>query len=224
MAAPLLFDIAYSVLSAIAPEKRLPREMPPENCTQIAVCSVSGGLPTENCSTKELAWFIPGISPIEKCRIHRKINIDKRTGYRTDMTEEESPYVKAIVREFWPSDLQQLFEQAGLPRMIPPDYPPEELRMDLGKQGYPPEIVSPMSGTDYVFRLRDQSRNKIMLCANADADTSELMWFNGSVFIGRSKPGQSLEWAPNPGYYELIVTDQKGRSDSVFVNILASGH
>ena len=224
MAAPLLFDIAYSILSAIPVEKRLPREMNPENCTQIAVCSVSGGLPTENCSTKELAWFIPGVSPIEKCKIHRKINVDKRTGYRTDLTEEESPFVKAIVREFWPSDLQQLFEQAGLPRMTPPDYPPEELRMDLRKQGYPPEIISPMSGTDYVFRLRDQSKNKIMLCANADADTSELMWFSSSIFIGRSKPGQSIEWAPNPGYYELVVTDQKGRSDTVYVNIVGSEH
>ena len=62
-----------------------------------------------------------------------------------------------------------------------------------------------------------------MLCATADADTSELMWFNGTQFIGRSKPGQSIEWAPPPGSYEIVVTDQKGRADNVFVNISGTG-
>ena len=223
MAAPLLFDVAYSVLSDLPVNQRLPREMHPEGCTQIPVCAVSGGLPTENCNHTELAWFIPGVSPIEKCKIHRKINIDSRTGYRTDETPDENPYVKSIIREFWPSDLQQLFEEAGLPRIIPPSYPPDELKMDLRRQGFPPEIISPMSGTDYVFRLKDQSKNKIMLCANADADTSELMWFEGMNFVGRTKPGQSLEWTPGPGYYEIVVTDQKGRSDLVYVNVVGTG-
>ena len=107
--------------------------------------------------------------------------------------------------------------------MTPPSYPPEELRLDFRKQGFPPEILSPMGGTDYIFRLKDQSRNKIMLCAIADADTSELMWFQGDLFIGRSKPGQSIEWTPNPGNYEIIVTDQKGRSDNVYVSIVGTG-
>ena len=223
MASPLLFNIAYSVLSDIPKSQLLPKEIHPENCRQVEVCSISGGLPSENCKTKELAWFIPGVSPIGKCKIHRKINIDTRTGYRTDETPEEKPYVQSVVREFWPSDLQQLFEQAGLPRMIPPEYPPEEYKFDYKKQGYPPEIISPMSNTDYVFRYKNQSKNKIMLCATADADTSELMWFNGTQFIGRSKPGQSIEWAPPPGSYEIVVTDQKGRADNVFVNISGTG-
>ena len=223
MAAPLLFDIAYSVLSDIPEKQLLPKEMHPENCCQISVCTVSGRLPTEHCQHTELAWFIPGVSPIEKCRIHREIFVDTRSGYRTDERPDENPYVKAIVREFWPSDLQLLFEQAGLPRMTPPSYPPEELRLDFRQQGFPPEILSPMGGTDYIFRLKDQSRNKIMLCAIADADTSELMWFQGDLFIGRSKPGQSIEWTPNPGNYEIIVTDQKGRSDNVYVSIVGTG-
>lgn len=219
MAAPLLFNVAYSVLSDIPEKERLKREMHPPKCKQVKVCSVSGGLPNDDCPNTEWAWFIPGVSPIEKCKIHRKINVDTRTGYRTDERPDEAPYVKSVVREFWPSDLQQLFEQAGLPRMQPPDYPPEEFRMDYRKLGYPPEILSPMSGTDYIFRLNDRSKNKIMLCASGDADTSELLWFEGANFIGRTKPGESREWEPQPGNYEIVVTDQKGRSDNVFVTI-----
>lgn len=220
MAAPLLFNIAYSILSETPSDMLLEREMPPENAIQVQVCSVSGGLPNEDCPVTEWAWFIPGVSPIEKCKIHRRINIDTRTGYRTDYTKDDYPYVESIVREFWPSDIQQIFEEAGLPRMMPPDYPPDEVKFDYKRQGYPPEIVSPMTGTDYIFREKQPERNKIMLYANADADTSELLWFNGTSFIGRTKPGETLEWVPQPGIYELSVTDQRGRSDMVYVKII----
>lgn len=223
MAAPLLFNLAYSILSDIPEEMRIPVERHSELCTQIPVCAVSGGLPTECCSEVELSWFIPGVSPIDKCRIHREINIDTRTGYRTLDGEEENPYVKTVVREFWPSDLQELFRQAGLPRLVPPDFPPEDLKMDFKRLGYPPEIISPLSGTDYVFRLKDRSKNKIILCASADADASELIWFNGSNFLGRTRPGETMEWNAEPGKYEIVVTDQKGRSDNVFVSIVGTG-
>ena len=219
MSAPLLFNIAYSILSSTPKQKLLKPEMPPKNAVQIPVCQVSGALPGDDCENTELAWFIPGTSPIEKCRIHRKINIDSRTGYRTDDTPDENPFVKTVVREFWPSDIQQLFEQAGLPRLLPPDYPPDESKYNLKQQGYPPEIISPISGADYIFRLNNTSKNTIMLCASADADTSELLWFSGSNFIGRTKPGQNLEWKPQPGTYRITVTDQKGRADFVDLTI-----
>ena len=220
MAAPLLFDIAYSILCDIPQKDLLPQKPHPEGCTQIPVCSVSGAIPNEDCPETELSWFIPGVSPIEKCRIHRKINIDTRTGYRTDETEEENQYVKSVVREFWPSDLQSLFEQAGLPRILPPEYPPEQVKLDYSNKGYPPEIVSPLAHTKYVFRGNDTSRNKIILSATADADTTELMWFYDSKFIGRSKPNEIIEWDVSTGEYELMVTDQKGRADSIHVSVI----
>ena len=220
MAAPLLFDIAYSILCDIPQKDLLPQKPHPEGCTQISVCSVSGAIPNEDCPETELSWFIPGVSPIEKCRIHRKINIDTRTGYRTDETEEENQYVKSVVREFWPSDLQSLFEQAGLPRILPPEYPPEQVKLDYSNKGYPPEIVSPLAHTKYVFRGNDTSRNKIILSATADADTTELMWFYDSKFIGRSKPNEIIEWTVSTGEYELMVTDQKGRADSIHVSVI----
>ncbi|MBQ4379316.1 MAG: penicillin-binding protein 1C [Treponema sp.] len=218
MAAPLLFNIAYSLLSQMPEKERMKKEIPPKNAIQVKVCSVSGALPTDACEQTEWSWFIPGVSPITSCKIHRKINIDTRTGYRTD--ESGMPYIKTVSREFWPSDLQNLFSQAGLPRLKPPEYPPENFKFDTKSQGFPPEIVSPMTGTDYVFRKTDKKRNKLILYAVADADTSELLWYCGSDYIGRTNPGKTLEWSPHPGRYELTVSDQKGRSDSVWISIV----
>ena len=116
--------------------------------------------------------------------------------------------------------MQSLFEQAGLPRILPPEYPPEQVKLDYSNKGYPPEIVSPLAHTKYVFRGNDTSRNKIILSATADADTTELMWFYDSKFIGRSKPNEIIEWTVSTGEYELMVTDQKGRADSIHVSVI----
>ncbi|WP_407427170.1 penicillin-binding protein 1C [Treponema sp.] len=218
MAAPLLFNLAYHLLSELPAEQRLKPEIPPKNAVQVKVCSVSGAIPTEACEETEWSWFIPGVSPITSCKIHRKINIDTRTGYRTD--DFGKPYIKTIVREFWPTDLQNLFAQAGLPRLKPPEYPDNDFNYNAKSQGFPPEIVSPMTRTDYVFRKTDKRRNKILLYAVSDADVSELLWYCGSDYIGRCNPGKTLEWIPEPGNYTVTVCDQKGRSDSVNISIV----
>ena len=214
-AAPLFFAIADSMIASSRVGVSL--KFPPEGVTKIRVCSVSGAVPTDDCPHTEEAWFIPGVSPIAKCRIHRKITIDTRSGYRTDETGK--PYCKEVVREFWPSDLQALFAEAGLPRLSPPDYPPEQSKSGLYKSGYPPEIRSPLKHTEYVFRSSDPARSTIVLSASADADTKELFWFSGASFICKSAPGEKYEWRPSPGIYELTVADGKGRSDSCTVKI-----
>ena len=212
-AAPLFFTIADSLISRGYVEYT-PNIMP-EGVEKVKVCSVSGDICNDDCPYQEETYFIPGVSPITKCKIHRKINIDTRTGYRTDETDK--PYVKTVVREYWPSDLMQLFKQAGLPRIVPPDYPPDDLRtMALG---FPPDITSPLQNVEYVFDMKNPSRNVIILSANADASSKELFWFNGGSFICRTKPGEKYEWTSKPGTYDLIVLDDKGRSSSRIVDI-----
>ncbi len=217
MAAPLLFNVAYSILSDTPQNELLPPPVQPENVTLVDVCQVSGGLPNGNCEHTEKAYFIPGVSPIEKCRIHRKINIDKRTGYRTDETDK--PYIETAVKEFWPSDLAALFEEAGLPRMPPPGYPPEDYKLDSGTKTYPPQITSLLSKTDYIYRPKSPDKNTVLLYAATDPETTELIWFCGDNFIGRAKPGQILEWQLKPGVHEITVTDQKGRGDSITISV-----
>ena len=214
-AAPLFFNIADRINAA-----GFCRDIPditPEGVKKIKVCSVSGCIPNGDCEETEDTWFIPGVSPITKCRIHRKITVDTRTGYRTD--EKDKSYCKTVVREFWPSDLMKLFDRAGLPRLIPPDYPPENQQLDNARSGFPPEIESPLKNTVYVFRTSAPEKNALILSAVSDADTSEIFWFAGSSFIARCKPNEKYEWRPQPGIYELTVTDNKGRSDSRTVKI-----
>lgn len=219
MAAPLLFKIADALLADLPEGGRLAEAPPPDGVTMIPVCSVSGCIPGPDCPDTVETWFIPGVSPIGSCKIHRRINVDLRTGYRTD--EAPGKRVVSVVREFWTTDLLELFEEAGLPRLIPPPYPPNENRLDAADRSFPPTILSPMANTNYVIRSVDDKRKSLVLVASADAEARELFWFADSLFIGRSAPGGKLLWEPKTGSHILTVTDQNGRTGSISFTVHA---
>jgi penicillin-binding protein 1C len=219
MAAPLLFKIADALLADLPEGERLGELSPPEGVTMVPVCSVSGCIPGPDCPDTVSTWFIPGVSPIGSCKIHRRINVDLRTGYRTDAKPGKG--VVSVVREFWTTDLLELFEEAGLPRLVPPPYPPDDRRLDTAERGFPPTILSPMANTSYVIRSIDDKRKSLVLVASADAEARELFWFADSLFIGRSAPGGKLLWEPRTGSHVLTVIDQNGRTGSISFSVHA---
>jgi len=219
MAAPLLIDIVDASLATLPGESRAFPETVPEGVTRVAVCPVSGALPGPDCPKTESAWYIPGVSPIDTCKIHRAVYIDTRTGYRTDRAA--GPNIVRQVREFWPSDILALFAEAGLPRLLPPPYEPGNLPQDSRLRGFPPDIVSPLSNATYVIRAAGQERNTLVFHASADADTAELFWFADSIFVGRAKPGAKAFWNPSPGIHLITAVDERGRSSSVTIKVVS---
>ncbi|MGP1588022.1 MAG: penicillin-binding protein 1C [Treponemataceae bacterium] len=217
MAAPLAFAIADSILIEKGESNFIMNV--PENVKEIEVCSVSGSIPNENCPHKEKCLFIPGISPISKCKIHRKINIDTITGYRTDESPEENEFVKSVVREFWSADILQLFQSAGLPRLVPPDYPPKKMNIDFMNQGFAPQILSPMSNTKYIYRTDEFRNNHIVLQASCDSDSDEILWFCDDKFITRTKPLEKFIYNCDQGNFMITAIDSKARSSSININI-----
>ena len=211
-AAPLLFSIIDALLARIPEEERYSRPFAPEDIREVEICPISGRLPNEHCPHTRPGWFIPGVSPIRRCDIHREIFIDTLSGWRTD--NRDAPGVVREVREFWPSDMLALFEQAGFPRLVPPPYLPGG-RREPAMRGRPPEILYPLEGSTYLPRAPGERYASMPLTASADADADELFWFADTVFIGRSAPGGVLTWQPEPGAYTLTVMDDRGRSASV---------
>ncbi|MDR3167212.1 MAG: penicillin-binding protein 1C, partial [Treponema sp.] len=153
---------------------------------------------------------------VNRCRIHRRIHIDTRTGFRTD--ETEGPFVRSDVREFWPTDLLEIFAQAGLPRFSPPPYPPEE-EGESRPEGFPPFIISPLANTTYLLREDSGRFNQLVLLAGADQDGGDLFWFANAMFLGRARPHERLTWAPEPGAWNLVVVDSRGRSAGLTLQV-----
>jgi len=219
-AAPLGFSIIDSILAGIPNENLFAQRTLPPEVNAVQVCAVSGDIPSGDCPQLKKTLFIPGVSPINRCKIHRKIYIDTRSGYRTN--ESEGPYIRSEVREFWPSDILEIFEAAGLPRFSPPPYPPNFSGGNGASRGFPPSIISPLANTAYIVRpglTAGNRNNQMVLLAAADQDAGELFWFANTSFLGKAKPRERFVWSPEPGLWDISVVDSRGRSSGLRVRV-----
>lgn len=208
-AAPLFFQIV-DALRAAQPQLAEPIRRMPVNLRRVEICLASGDLPNQWCPQRGMTWFIPGKSPIRVSQVHRPVIIDDDTGkpacppYAGKRTHVE-------VYEFWPSQLQRVFVQAGIPRRTPPR---NDACGDSPIDGEPPAITSPLRGSIYALRLKRPEEGRIAFTANGDASVREMYWFVDDAYVGRSAPGESLFWQPAAaGNYEVRVVDDRGRSD-----------
>ncbi|MEH6421660.1 penicillin-binding protein 1C [Pseudomonas sp. CGJS7] len=209
-AAPLFFDIVDG-LNAARVDLADPVRQWPINIKRVEVCRASGDLPNAWCPQRGMTWFIPGKSPIRISTVHRAVALDKASG-RPACGRFDPSRMRTEVFEFWPSDLAQVFAQAGIPRRRPPS------GHDCGGAqdwlGSAPSITSPYRATRYTMRLSHPDQVSLNLAATVDADVSKLYWFVGNTFIGSADPGKALAWTPDrTGQFRLSVVDDRGRSD-----------
>ena len=216
LVAPLFFDL----IDVIRLKNGITNEsyfawVPPRNVKKTSVCSVSGKLPTDNCKHRHSVTFIPGVSPIEKCDVHRQIWVSKKDGTlscRPDPSKD-----RPIVFEYWSSDLLELFAKAGLPRKLPPKRGNNCSALDFvshAELGLHPEILSPREGSTYTLRSKSESDQLIPLEANLDASSKEIFWFIDSEYIGKSFSNSALLWKARNGEFLLKAIDDLGRSSS----------
>lgn len=223
-AAPLFFDIA----TALTSQERLPDLVrdnvsqslngsgPQLNLLSLPVCTATGDVNISLCSETTPTWFLPGISPIADSGILRTILIDQETGLR--QCREIPGRTQKVVWEFWPSDLRQLFLQAGVLKPLPPPYAPECLSPQP-ENGQAPVILSPQQGLVYNVRLSSTEPSLVPLHATVDADTTELFWFADANFVGKAKPGEIIFWQAQPGVHVLRAVDNQGRAASLDIQV-----
>ena len=209
-AAPLFFRISDALQVAEGDMSDLaPR--PPSGVTQVAVCAASGDLPNAECPHTAMTWFIPGKSPIKISDIHRRVWYDTRTG--TEACPPYDPdYVRSDVFEFWPSDIQKLFAEAGMPRRQPPA--PASCQQETAA-GHPPHIESPRSNTTYTLRAAQAATQTIPLAATTDGEVRTVHWFVDDAYVGTSSPEATMSWTPgHSGEFTVRAVDDRGRADS----------
>ena len=214
-AAPLLFRVIDTLQAKGEIHWKAHLPPPGSNLRSVEFCAVSGQLPLAGCKDRVTGWFIPGVTPISTCNVHREILVDEATGLRVAV-DDGTRILKHEVYEFWPSNLQELFAQAGLPRRLPPPFlpgsGPETVSLTKGKAL---RIVSPRSGLIYAVGSHDNETRSLSLKADTDSDVAMVYWFAGKIFLGSTRRQETLAWHPSPGRYTVTALDDHGRSDTV---------
>lgn len=215
-AAPLLFQMIDG-LRATSPARPEPHLPPPgANLKRVEFCSVSGELPGPSCPHRTESWFIPGISPITTCDVHREVLVDAATGLRVDQ-DDGTHALKREVYEFWSSDLLALFERAGVPRKLPPPFLPAIGNDLLARGGHPPRITLPAN--EMTLSQTSSTAAGIPLRAQTESGVRKLYWFADKTFLGMCDAHEVLCWKPAPGVYQLTALDDHGRSGSRAVTL-----
>jgi penicillin-binding protein 1C len=209
IAAPLFFELIEGIIQekgTLPVIELYPHQL---NLQRIAVCKASGMLPTRYCQDKEMAWFIPGKSPIQSDTIYREVAINKNTGLRTCYFDENTRFE---IFEFWPTDLLKIFKQAGIQRRIPPPYDAD--CSTIGKAGLSPTITSPQGELSYMIRMSNKGKSKIPFAAVTDADIRLVYWFVNDSFVGKTPPDKPFLWDARPGKFIVRAVDDHGLSDA----------
>lgn len=213
-AAPLFFRIVDS-LRLQAPDTAQPVAKQPLNVKRVDVCRASGDLPNAFCSDVTSTWFIPGKSPIKVSNLHRAVRIDSRTGQATC---NDGRFSRTEIYEYWPTDMQRLFREAGMPRR----QPPAEIECDRkGIRGLGDDTLRiTVPGTAAAYTLRLSKMMPIVLRANAVNAHQDLFWFANGGLIGKARASDTINWLPDTaGHYQIRVIDKEGRSDGREVEV-----
>jgi penicillin-binding protein 1C len=216
-AGPLLFDIFQAINPANGWQighSFTPHQL---NLKKIAVCTNTGDLPGKYCPSTTQSWFIPGVSPIKVSTVHRAIPIDKKSGLRHC---EETGNSELKIYEFWPSDLQQIFKQAGLSFKQPPEFAKDCHLHGKSTSGLSPVINSPQQQLTYVMQADNSQSNQLPLSAVVDTGVKQLFWFADNRYIGQTNTNQPLFWKPKSGHYTLKVVDDHGRSAQMKLRVV----
>lgn len=214
-AGPLFFRLT-DALAAADPRLAEPVHRMPPRLARVEICSASGDLPNADCPQTAVTWYLPGISPIRVSQVHRRLWIDTRTN-RQACAPYDARYVHSEVFEFWPTDLMQLFAQAGVPRRQPPPFGDCDSDVPLGTS---PQITSPVTAVTYSVRATRVGSEEIPLAANADSEVRRLHWFVDSAYVGSAPPSAALGWNPgHAGRFMVRAVDDRGRADSRELNV-----
>ena len=211
-AAPLFFNIVDGLRNeGVLAADTNPR-LPPPKLTRVDVCAATGEFPNAYCTTRVPSWYMPGKSPIRISNLHRRVLIDQRSG---EAVCDEGANTRWQVIEYWPSDMQKIFKDAGMPRRDGPTLP-NCARTDTSNTAGEPQIVSPLKAVTYTTRLSKPAPISLRAESNNSGENrGKLYWFSNDAFLGEATAGETLAWnPPRAGRYVLRVVDEAGRADS----------
>lgn len=177
------------------------------NIIELEVCSISGDQPNSNCPHRIKTMFIPGKSPIKRCKIHQSFLVNTKTGKRPCGSDVKN--VESQVFEVWPGDLLEVFEKAGMKRKSPPDFDKNCVKTISNGSGFAPKMIYPIQKGVFIIDWKKKNQG-IPLKALSDSRSNQLYWFANGAYIAKTLSGDVYMWKGNPGKYNIYVMDDNG--------------
>ena len=212
-AAPILFNL----FTALSGDKAVHWYSRPPQLKTRPVCALTGLPVSIHCPTSTTDVYIPGVSSVRECHIHKTIQIDTETGEGLCSACRTGKEYRNETIAVFPAEVATWLNANGFGISTLPKHNEDCTRLLAGTR---PVILSP--ARDAVYHIRPNipvAYQKIRLAASVSGDTQDVFWFlNGDLIFS----GQAVEpsfLTPIAGKHELTCIDGAGRSTSLSLTI-----
>lgn len=210
VATPLLFKI----FNTIDYDSNADWFVKPKSCEARVVCSETGMVPGEFCTSTVTDYFIPLVSSSMVCNNTQEVMIspDEKISYCRYCVPEVG-YKKKLYKIISP-ELQHYFKENGVVfEIIPPHNPYCE---KIFKDGAP-VITSPTNGTEYYISVKDPE--PIALTCETAIDVTKVYWYINNKFYKAAEAKSKLFFIPDEGPVKISCTDDKGRNRDIRITV-----
>jgi penicillin-binding protein 1C len=214
-AAPLFFDLVRATAAREHAQDRIEAKAPHLKLSRSLACTDTGDVDNPYCASRAPVWLIPGVSPIRPTGIYRRVLVDRDSGLLACRFVPGHTDYRVV--QFWPSELTQVFAEAGIVKEPPPTWQKGCGSVTSAHASASPRIISPARGIGY--RVRFGADNRLPLKASLDGGAHSAFWLVDNVPVGSSAPGQTLFWPLAPGRFVVRVVDDAGNADSRTVTV-----
>lgn len=210
IATPLLFKI-FNTIDYDSDEEWFTQ---PKDCDIRQVCSETGLIPSDHCTSLVTDYFIPLISSTQLCNNWQEIMIspDEKISYCKSCAPQTG-YKKKWYKMIEP-DMQAWFEEN---RIVYQKIPAHNPNCELIFKGAAPSITSPVNGTEYLINKKD--REPLQLVCKTANDVSKVYWYINNKFYKSSNAGEKQFFIPEEGPIKISCTDDKGRNRDIKIAV-----
>ncbi|NOQ26625.1 MAG: penicillin-binding protein 1C [Bacteroidales bacterium] len=209
-ASPLLFK----VFNAIDYNSEAEWFHTPANLSFRAVCPETGLIPSENCESDIIDYFIPGVSSMKICEHNKEvpISIDSTISYCTSC-KPKTGYIEAEFPNL-PAEMITYYETNNVKYL---KIPPHNNECERLMSGNNPVIISPINENEYYVDIEDEMQ--IMLSSHAANDVEKIYWYINNKFYKAVNPGEKIFFEPSEGKVQISCSDDKGRNTNINIYV-----
>jgi len=210
IATPLLFQIFNAI--DISQERKW--FAPPKTLDFRIVCSESGLPPSEFCTNTSIDYFIPGVSPYQKCEHLKEVYINEKGTLSYCRTCLPAKGYKTKFYPNYPPELIAFFEEEHRPYE---KIPPHNSACKRIFNTMAPTITSLGNGMEYI--LISGEKQQLMLKCNADNTVKKVWWYVDNKLLKQAIANEKVFFTPVSGNHKISCTDDNGRNTDIWIKV-----
>lgn len=210
IATPLLFQLFNSI--DVSQDRKW--FAPPKELDYRIVCSESGLPPSEFCTNTIIDYFIPGVSPYQRCDHMKEVYVNEKESISYCRSCMPAKGYKSKFYQNLLPELINFYEEEKRPYQKIPEHNPSCNRIF---NTLAPVITSLGDGMEYI--LISGENQQLMLKCNADNTVKKVWWYIDNRLIQQAKVTDRVFFKPTAGNHKISCTDDKGRNSDIWIKV-----